>query len=73
MKISKTGLDYVTFADVIRGDIFLYEGDYCIKLDNILFDSNHNGYNCVYLSDGIATYIEENERVELVDGEFKVY
>ena len=73
MKISKTEPDNIIFSDVNCGDVFLYEGDYYIKLDDILYDSNHNGHNSVFLSDGIATYIEENETVELVNGEFKIY
>ena len=73
MKISKNEPNNITFTDVNCGDVFLYEGDYYIKMDAVLYDSNHSGYNCVYISDGIATYIEENEIVELVNGEFKVY
>ena len=42
MKISKNEHNNITFEDVICGDVFFYEGDYYIKLDNILFDSNHN-------------------------------
>jgi hypothetical protein len=73
MKISKNEPNNITFEDVNCGDVFFYEGDYYIKLDDILFDRDHNDYNCVYLSDGITAYIEENEIVELVNGEFKIY
>lgn len=73
MKISKNEPNNITFTDVNSGDVFLYEGDYYIKMDAVLYDSNRNGYNCIYLSDGIVTYIEEDGRVVLVNGEFKVY
>ena len=74
MKISKSEPNYVFFENVKCGDVFLYEGNYYIKLADVLYSvDDRNGYNCVMMSDGDVNYVEEGERVELINGEFKIY
>lgn len=74
MKISKSEPHYVLFEKVKFGDVFLWGGDYYIKLSDLLYsDDDRCGYNCVMISCGDAGFISDMDTVELVNGEFKIY
>lgn len=72
MKVVKRVSEKIPFEKVSYGEVFKYDEQYYMKLAGEFYDKTE-GYNAVLLDDGEVYHLTDDDLVETVYGEFKIY
>lgn len=62
----------VEFHELLRGDTFSCDGEYCMKTTVIRSQCPETLYNAVVLSDGSMWHIDDHQVVTQVKGHFEI-